>query len=349
MTRHPLFLPVAVCFLSAAAIGFSPRFASAQGDASPSDTEAASPSTEPVIEVDDAAKFGPGIFRTINPAAKPEETFAGPLELTEILEQHPEIVYAAPDFPDGKPLFDGSSRTLVELAKRVIYRREIYCFEFGFKPLRQLEVDVPNPDGTMDRKVVWYMVYRVRYRGGDLRAKPEPFASSEVPLYEVLENVSYKSRRFYPLVVLSNRGAKREYLDRVLPTTKALIAAREKINQPLHDGVEISEIDIPLSKDPDAPGVWGVATWEDVDPRLEYASVYVYGLTNAFRIDEAEGKEQYVRKTLQLNFFRPGDTINEPLDTVRFGVPAFRDRVEQNYVLDQYGLQERLDYRWVFR
>jgi len=30
-------------------------------------------------------------------------------------------------------------------------------------------------------------------------------------------------------------------------------------------------------------------------------------------------------------------------------VPAYQDPAEQNYVLQQFGLETRLDYDWVFR
>ena len=69
----------------------------------------------------------------------------------------------------GEPHYDPRTRTLVQMAKEVILRREIYCLEFSFKPLRHIYVDIPRPDGKMQRKLVWYMVYRVRYRGGELR------------------------------------------------------------------------------------------------------------------------------------------------------------------------------------
>ena len=49
------------------------------------------------------------------------------------------------------------------MAKEVILRREVYCFEFSFKPLRQIYIDVPQPNGLLKRKLVWYMVYRIRY------------------------------------------------------------------------------------------------------------------------------------------------------------------------------------------
>ena len=36
-------------------------------------------------------------------------------------------------------------------------------------------------------------------------------------------------------------------------------------------------------------------------------------------------------------------------DDAADGVPAYADEDDQTYVLQQYGLNERLDYRWIFR
>jgi len=311
------------------------------------ETEAPSP-TDAIIEVDDAAKFGPGILRIVPPSPRPVETYRGPEAIDELLEAHPEIVWQPPTFPEGKPFFQAPTQTLAELAKRVIYRREIYAFEFAFKPLRQITIDVPQPTGVMEQKSILYMVYRIRYVGGDLRAREELDASGE-PKYEKVDKLSYESRRIVPQFVLASPGRQIEYLDRVLPTAKAIIAEREQIRSPLHDSVEISTIDIPLATDRESPGVWGVAIWEDIDPTLDFLSVYVFGLTNAYELVKQDDQEIYRRKVLQLNFYRPGDTMNQQLDRIRFGIPAFRNASEQQYVLQQYGVPERLDYRWIFR
>ena len=49
----------------------------------------------------------------------------------------------------------------------VKFRRDIWCLEFSFKPLRMIEVDVP----TLGRhaNLVWYLVYRVRNTGQVLK------------------------------------------------------------------------------------------------------------------------------------------------------------------------------------
>ncbi len=233
------------------------------------------------------------------------------------------------------------------MAKQVILRREIYCFEFSFKPLRQIYIDVPKPNGKMQRKLIWYVVYRIRYRGGDLRPAADNVAG--VPIFKRLEEIHYSARRFFPLLVLRDHSSGKEYTDRILPTAKKRIALREQITAPLHNSVEISKVPIPYSQDSASPGVWGVATWEDIDPNFDFVSIEVYGLTNAFQQDGEGDAAPYRRKALQLNFFRPGDSMSQVDDRIRFGVPSYQDADEQAYVLGKYSLPGPLNYRWVFR
>lgn len=291
--------------------------------------------------------FAPGVVTVIPPAPNPEETFDGPQTLQSLLDAHPEIQWGGESHPDGAPHFDPRSRTLVEMAKQVILRREIYCFELSFKPLRQIYIDIPRPDGRMQRKLVWYMVYRIRYRGGDLRPAADTVAG--VPLYKRVEGIRYDSRYVFPMLVLRNHLTDTRYVDQILPTATEKIRIREQITAELHNSVEISKIKVPYSSDEDAPGVWGVATWTDVDPNLDFVSVEFFGLTNAFQQDGEGDEAPYRRKVLQLNFYRPGDTIRQTEDLIRFGVPAYEDEAEQDYILQQYGLEERLDYQWLYR
>lgn len=290
--------------------------------------------------------FAPGVITMIPPAADPSETFNGPITLKTFLDSHPELEWKAPVFPNNGPHFDPRTRTIVEMAKQVILRREIYCLEFSFKPLRHIYVDLPRPDGQMQRKLVWYMVYRVRYRGGDLRPAPDTVGGADI--YKRIEAIGYDSRRFFPLANLVNNATGQKYLDRILPSAKQKIASREQISAPLHNSVEISRVKIPRTSDDKAPGVWGVLTWEDIDPKIDFLSVTVSGLTNAFQQDGEGDSAPYRRKALKLNFYRPGDAINQTADDIRFGVPAFDDEAQQNYILKQYGLTERLNYSWLF-
>jgi hypothetical protein len=295
-------------------------------------------------------RFAPGTVRVIPPAPLPEETYSGPLTIENLLQLHPEIEWSEPDFPEGKPFFDTRSRTLIEQARDVILRREIFCFEFSFKPLRQMYIDVPQPGGKMERKLVWYMVYRVRYQGGDLRpAKAADSTAAVDELYSRIEKVSYRQRHLFTLAVLEDAEANISYRNQIIPVATAPIRAREKITAPLYNAVEITEVPITLSEDPAADGVWGVFTWTDVNPSADFLSMYVFGLTNAFQKTRENGEEVLLKKALQLNFYRPGDVVRETEDRIRFGVPTFTNPDEQAYVLKQYGLEKRLDYQWVYR
>ena len=177
-------------------------------------------------------QFAPGVVTVIPGSINPEETFDGPLTLEPFLTSYPQIVFSeASGHPDSKPHFDPRTRTLVDRAKEVIYRRTVFCFEFSFKPLRHMYIDIPRPDGRMQRKLVWYMVYRVRYRGGDFRPAADKIAGDDV--YERMETVRVDKRKFFPMFLLRNQVNGRQYLDRLLPTARQKIKVREQISAPL--------------------------------------------------------------------------------------------------------------------
>jgi hypothetical protein len=300
------------------------------------------PSTE------ETSAFAPGVLTVIPPAPQPEETYDGPQTLEQLVQAFPEIQFTAPTHPSGEPHYDPKSRTLLEMAKQVTLRHEVYCFEFSFKPLRHIYLDVPRADGRMQRKLVWYMVYRIRYRGGDLRPAADTVAG--VPLYKRVESVHYQARSFLtPVFNLRDHSTGKVYTDTILPTTTSKIKTREQITTTLYNSVDITKVKIPYAADSAAPGVWGVATWDDVEPSIDFVSVEISGLTNAFEQDGVEEDSPYRVKRLQLNFYRPGDAIDQTADTIYFGVPAYENEQDQAYILKQYGLEERLDYRWVFR
>ncbi len=111
---------------------------------------------------------------------------------------------------------------------------------------------------------------------------------------------------------------------------------------------------IPLSTPDDPQEVWGLATWEDIDPRIDFFSIFVNGLTNAYKpvdlpdVYQAGEKpgtgREILSKTLRLNFWRPGDTIDEYEDHIYYGVPYSPDAARQYEILTAFGLRQRLDY-----
>lgn len=133
------------------------------------------------------------------------------------------------------------------------------------------------------------------------------------------------------------RGAEEGvYYDQYLPLAFAQIAVKEGRGQNFFDSVRMANRKI-------APGetVWGIATWIDVDPRIDRFSVYISGLTNAFRWEDAAEEEtdadagigggrDLFRKVLKLNFYNPGD--------------EFRRNDKEIY----NNLPGALDFEWVY-
>jgi hypothetical protein len=179
---------------------------------------------------------------------------------------------------------------------------------------------------------------------------PKPLTSGETPLTD--EQINERGTvRFSPRFILAVRnligdldyekaddgfyGAKetkrveKTWDDQYLPLALTRIAAIEDPNRTFQNSVSFPTVDI-------APGetYWGIVTWTDIDPRVNDFSIYISGLTNALRWSdddvEAYNKENRVpltgrkvmRKTLKLNFFRPGDLNIVPESKVYFGVPG---------------------------
>ena len=152
------------------------------------------------------------------------------------------------------------------------------------------------------------------------------------------------------------------YLDQVLPEAVERIRMREDPRRPLRNSVTIGDASIPVSTEYEDRSVWGVATWVGVDPRTDFFSVYVQGLTNAYRWQDPEAAfragdppgtgRRLSQKTLQLNFWRPGDAIDPEESEIRFGMPN-QTQVPPGKTVDPllqlYRVQERVDYQWVYR
>ena len=238
------------------------------------------------------------------------------------------------------------------MSSDVKFRRDVSCLEFSFKPLRMIYVDVPTASGGTERKLVWYLVYRVRNTGQVL--KP---VVGEDGVYTA-ELGAGGPLRFIPQFVLESNdrqtnGARlsKSYLDRVIPAAVVAIRARELPGQELLNSVEMAERTLPVSGDRVDKGVWGVATWTDVDPRMDFFSVYVGGLTNAYLWDDVAGVykpgdppgkgRRFARKMLQLNFWRPGDEMLLDEREIRYGAPVGKS--------DLYDVGDGVAYRWVYR
>jgi hypothetical protein len=289
-----------------------------------------------------ARQLAPGVLTTIPPSLVPEDT----------VSTHDMIEIRANPSLKWNPEFLSASKTLYGMAEKVKFRRDVFCLEFSFKPLRLIEVDVPTTSGGTQRKLVWYLVYRVRNTGQVIR----PVEQKDGVF--TAESAKGGPVRFLPQFVLESQDrladgqrVPKAYLDRVIPAAVVAISKRETPGHMLLNSVEMAEQPIPVSDERIDRSVWGVATWTDIDPRIDFFSVYVGGLTNAYRWkdtpnaykpgDQPGKGRQFARKTLQLNFWRPGDELLPSEREFRFGVP------QENANL--YGVHPGVAYRWVYR
>jgi len=127
------------------------------------------------------------------------------------------------------------------------------------------------------------------------------------------------------------------FSDQIIPVAIDAISKREKTEKPLESTVSIAGKTIQPNET-----VWGVATWVDVDPRINSFAVFVSGLTNAYKWESVEGYvyqkgdppgsgRELFRKVLKLNFSRPGDEF------------------EMNERQFRIGIQGELDFEWVYQ
>jgi hypothetical protein len=73
-----------------------------------------------------------------------------------------------------------------------------------------------------------------------------------------------------------------------------------------------------------------VVTWRGIDPRVDYLTMQIMGLTNAYIWVDPDGAFQpgnppgtgreFAYKTLQLNFYRPGDEFDAREEEIKLGV-----------------------------
>ncbi len=282
-------------------------------------------------------KLAPGVIVTIKDADIDDATLDRTRAFTELIS----VVKPA----EWTPNFDPTTETILEKAKRVGFQREVWTLEFGFKPLRVINVN---------GKDVWYLIYFVR-NNGEVRSP----AVTDTQTIEI--RGQKKPVRFVPSFLLQAHDLDRAYKAGNRSDVINQIAAKERVTRgPLFDSASISQIEIPVSTPTADRRVWGVAIWEDVDPRADLISVFVGGLTNAYRWEPpAEGydpsrplieQDRVQAKTLQLNFWRGGDGEELHDNEVIFGIPLYpNDPARQQAVLDAYKLDKPISHRWVFR
>ena len=164
-------------------------------------------------------KLAPGVETTIPPDRQPDETHSA----HDVVEIH-----TYPNL-EWTPHFTPSDQTLFSRSAGTRFRHSLWCLEFSFKPLRMVHVDIPQPSGKMQRKLIRYLVYRVKNTGSRL----VPSQDDETALTPEQTALPI---RFQPQLVLASHEFDKAYLDRIIPAAMGPIQQREDPRRTLQIG-----------------------------------------------------------------------------------------------------------------
>ena len=215
--------------------------------------------------------FATGVLTTIEPQLLPEETFS----------RQPMVELASNQSLDWEPATLPKSRTLFSKAQNVTFTNEVWGLEFTFKPLPMVNVDLPQPDGSFERKLLWYLVYNVKNSGQ--RIRPIEDESGEFKPGWADPSARQVSAAFRTRRPGSGHGGRKF----IRPISIGSFQQRWNDPPPRNAGSgaveqrQMASEPIVVSTDAEDNSVWGVAIWEDIDPEMDFLSIFVGGLTNA--------------------------------------------------------------------
>jgi len=216
------------------------------------------------------------------PEANPQDAPAAAPEL----DKPPPIpeVTLVPPLPTV-PIRRGSAGFNVQMVDAALLPRdkdEIWVLDFAFKPVRLRTIELPGKG----RRLIHYLYYRVINHTG----KPRMFA----PQFSLVTDTGMR------------------YEDAVIPQAVKLIQAREDPTIPLLGAVNIMGMVPPSTKEGIDDAVFGVAVWENVDPKADRFSIFIRGLSDGYQEVPSpdKGKPIIRYKTLRIDFIRRGDERN---------------------------------------
>ncbi len=326
--------------------------------------------------------LAPGTLITIDPDISYESVY-NRADMVELLATLPEV--------DAELTTDVRFNK-EQWAKDVRYERDIWCLQFAFKPVRIIEVALPNQEGTLEKKLVWYLVYNVKNMGPaaletvkkNNRTDYELSAGSvlgteiersvEMPrardTQTIVDDKNVLQTRDAPLDLrhmpgtFQPRPGKTESIRFVPQFTFAidrLVLGSETENDPVTGKIKTTvqeesvyyvdqsiplalleivkregmtalpetTVSFPTKELKEGEDRWGVAMWTGIDPRVHRFSVYVTGLTNAYKWQDdgtntgkpGDGRSMK-RKVLKTNWWRIGDRYNVNDGQIRYGIPG---------------------------
>lgn len=297
--------------------------------------------------------LAPGVLKVIKPSIDSRDSNSLPMVTPQL------------NAIEFDPFETPKTDTLWQQSRKVTLFRDVWQYEFAFLGLRQIELDVEVEEGYTVKRNFWYMVYRLRNTGEVVTNEVVNDPKFKDPLVEKRYNFrdmtpenkqalvdKLKQETLYGTIltnfrlegwvedITTRRYTRVKYSQVFSPDVIRRIRELEDPGTELLNSVDMLKKSLPIV-DPRSKygGVWGVAVWEGVDPRIDYVSCYVNGLTNAYRLKhQPDGTIDTVQKTLQLNFYRAGDSIAQSDDVVDYGVPLYDDFRQQIEVCYRYNL-----------
>lgn len=200
--------------------------------------------------------------------------------------------------------------------------------EIQYKPVRMVRMAVVDPKTSQSsRELVWYMVYRIIQRDytelagdgqEDLLKKLSDPEHDPANAQDAVQAAPLMIPRF--VLRVDDKGSEREHIDELNLEIQQAVFSREfgkrGSNLRLLNSIEaIGETPDPVKsigpeadRNPLDKAVYGVAVWRNVDPKTDFFTVFMAGLTNAYRIStDTSGQELVEGKVVQQKFARPGD------------------------------------------
>lgn len=280
--------------------------------------------------------FAAGVLQTIPTELNPRDTHSLPQPMPDI------------DAQDWTPNLYPLEDSLIGKSRQVtLYRDPVWELEFSFLPLRQEKIKLPSKVGGLADSDVWYLVFRVRNMGSAMTYKDEkePGTDHIKRTLQYDQPIDSADINFTPRFVLrgwiedevAGSYKQLEYPSIIDPVALSQIQEIEDPNQKLLDLHQLSKVEIPMAKNEVDPGVWAVAIWENINPDIDFVSVQVEGLTNAYRLKDPQQKTSFA-KTLQLNFWRPGDAVRQQRDKLSYGIPLVDNAQDQIRITKFYDL-----------
>jgi hypothetical protein len=174
-------------------------------------------------------------------------------------------------------------------------RQDIWVLDFAFKPLRIRTVELPGKG----RRPVHYLYYKIVNRTG-------------------------KPRMFVPQFIMVNEEGKK-FEDQVVPEVIPLVRTREDATIPVLGAINIMGLVPPSTKEGVDDAVYGVAVWDNWDPKADRYSIYVRGLSDGYKetANPNGGPPTVKYKTLKIDFIRRGDERNISEKEIELGDPPY--------------------------